>query len=202
MINILSTLCRLSKVSWSSPNAIKWVLILEIANIVTKLQHWFHIFRRYPFYKILSSLILQWSSLFVPQIALLSQESIQAFWIFLVIIVKKLDHQIFFSVLPMNSLIKLIKCPSWVWILIIIYSVASLLSTSKAKITVYYYGVSIFSEIYYSEVIYGINQSVSPEFFTIARFFTIRKFTIARFHCILKEQCNFYWSLISRWFKS
>ena len=183
MINILSTLCRLSKVSWSSPNAIKWVLILEIANIVTKLQHWFHIFRRYPFYKILSSLILQWSSLFVPQIALLSQESIQAFWIFLVIIVKKLDHQIFFSVLPMNSLIKLIKCPSWVWILIIIYSVASLLSTSKAKITVYYYGVSIFSEIYYSEVIYGINQSVSPEFFTIARFFTIRKFTIARFHC-------------------
>ena len=71
------------------------------------------------------------------------------------------------------------------WILIIIYSVASLLSTSKAKITVYYYGVSIFSEIYYSEVIYGINQSVSPEFFTIARFFTIQKFTIARFHCIL-----------------
>ena len=55
------------------------------------------------------------------------------------------------------------------WILIIVYSVASLLSTSKAKITVYYYGVSIFSEIYYSEVIYGINQSVSPEFFTIAR---------------------------------
>ena len=103
---------------------------------------------------------------------------------FLVIIVKKLDHQIFFSVLPMNRLIKLIKCPSWVWILIIIYSVASLLSTSKTKITVYYYGVSIFSEIYYSEVIYGINQLVSPEFFTIARFFTIRKFTNARFHCI------------------
>ena len=155
----------------------------EFWEFVTKLQHWFHIFCRYPFYKILSSLILQWSSLFVPQIALLSQESIQAFWIFLVIIAKKLDHQIFFSVLPINSLIKLIKCPSWVWILIIIYSVASLLSTSKAKITVYYYGVSIFSEIYYSEVIYGISQSVSPEFFTIARFFTIRKFTIARFHC-------------------
>ena len=43
--------------------------------------------------------------------------------------------------------------------------------------------LQIFSKIYYSEVIYGINQLVSPEFFTIARFFTIRKFTIARFHC-------------------
>ena len=31
-MNVLSTLCSLSKVSWSSPNAIKWVLILEIAK--------------------------------------------------------------------------------------------------------------------------------------------------------------------------
>ena len=75
-----------------------------------------------------------------------------------------------FSVLPINSLIKLIKCPIWVWILTIIYSMVSFLSTPKPKITVYYWGVSIFSKIYYWEVIYGINQSLSPEFLLLRDF--------------------------------
>ena len=123
---------------------------------------WF--FCRYPLYRNPSFMIILWSQLFVQQKATLSWKSMLAFW-------SSLARTLFHKIKLINSHTNQIM----------IHSV--IISILKPKISVYYYGVPFFSKIYYSEVIYGINQSVSPEFFTIVRLFTIQKFTIARFRC-------------------
>ena len=127
---------------------------------------WF--FCRYPLYRNPSFMIILWSQLFVQQKATLLWKSMLAFW-------SSLARILFHKIKLINSHTNQIM----------IHSV--IISILKPKISVYYYGVPFFSKIYYSEVIYGINQSVSPEFFTITRFFTIRKFTNARFHCNYRQ---------------